>query len=225
MHGVVVMMKRIILPILLMVPLALPAQASNTAGSVHVIKGVATATSAEGDIRRIKKGSELFSNETITTTSGSYARLKLKDETWIMLRPGSRFYLEEVEFEEETGEGTGFFSLLKGGFRAVTGLIKEKVNYRYSTTVATIGIRGTDFMARICNGDCLDVYPPPEDGLYLEVIDSDVVLTNESGQFPFKAGQYVFLSHRGAIPQLLDFRPDVFVQSPIPVADPADCAQ
>ena len=147
------MIKRYILPILLLMPLALQAQTGGQAGSVHVIKGVATATSADGDIRRIRKGSELYSNETITTSSGSYARLKLKDETWIMLRPGSRFYLEEVEFEEDSGEGTGFFSLLKGGFRAVTGLIKDKLNYRYSTTVATIGIRGTDFSARICAGD------------------------------------------------------------------------
>ena len=179
----------------------------------------------DGDIRRIRKGSELYSNETISTTSGSYARLQLKDESWIMLRPGSRFYLESVEYEEETQEGTGFFSLLKGGFRAVTGLIKDKLNYRYSTTVATIGIRGTDFAVRICAGDCFDIYPVPADGLYLQVIDHDVVLTNGSGKFPFRAGQFVFISHRGAVPQLLDFRPDVFVQSPIPVADPADCAQ
>ena len=219
------MIKRYILLILLMMPLALQARSDGSAGSAHIIKGIATATSADGDIRRIRRGSELFSNETITTTSGSYARLQLKDESWIMLRPGSRFYLESVEYEEETQEGTGFFSLLKGGFRAVTGLIKEKLNYRYTTTVATIGIRGTDFMARVCNGDCLDIYPEPENGLYLEVIDHEVVLTNATGEFPFQAGQYVFISHRGAVPQLLDFRPDVFVQSPIPVADPADCAQ
>ena len=218
------MIKRYILLILLLMPLTLQAQ-DGAAGSVHIIKGLATATSAEGDIRRIRKGSDLYSNETISTASGSYARLQLKDKTWIMLRPGSRFYLESVEYEEETQEGTGFFSLLKGGFRAVTGLIKDKLNYRYSTTVATIGIRGTDFSARICAGDCLDIYPPPEDGLYLEVVDHDVVLTNASGEFAFQAGQFVFISQRGAVPKLLDFRPDVFVQSPIPVADPADCLQ
>ncbi len=216
---------RYILLILLTIPLTLQARSDGTAGSVHIIKGIATATSADGDIRRIRKGSELYSNETISTTAGSYARLQLKDESWIMLRPGSRFYLESVEYEEETQEGTGFFSLLKGGFRAVTGLIKDKLNYRYSTTVATIGIRGTDFMARMCNGDCLDIHPVPDDGLYLEVVDHDVVLTNGSGEFPFRAGQFIFLSHKGAVPKLLDFRPDVFVQSPIPVADPADCAQ
>ena len=72
------MIKRYILLILLLMPLTLQAQ-DGAAGSVHIIKGLATATSAEGDIRRIRKGSDLYSNETISTASGSYARLQLKD--------------------------------------------------------------------------------------------------------------------------------------------------
>ena len=208
---------------LLLLPLTLQAQSDDPAGSVSIQKGRATATSASGDIRNIRKGSPLYSNETISTAAGSYSRLKLKDKSWIMLRPGTRFYIESVEFEEETQEGKGFFSLLKGGFRAVTGLIKKKLNYRYSTTVATIGIRGTDFMTRICNGDCVDIYPEPENGLYIEVVNDRVVLENETGETTYQAGQYIFIANSSAIPQLLDFRPEVFVQSPIPVADPADC--
>ena len=211
------------LAFLLLVPLTLQAQSDQLAGSVKLLKGRATATSVSGDIRNLRKGSRLFANETVSTASGSYSRLQMNDETWIMLRPDSRFYVESVEFEPETGDGNGFFSLLKGGFRAVTGLIGEKLNYRFSTTVATIGIRGTDFMARLCNGDCLDIYPEPENGLYIEVIDDSVVLDNEAGQTTYRAGQYIFISSHRAVPELLDFRPDVFVQSPLPVADPADC--
>jgi hypothetical protein len=218
-------LQTLLLPLLLTLPLTLQAQSDVPAGSVHILKGRATATSADGDIRNIRKGSPLYSNETVSTAAGSYSRLKLKDESWIMLRPGTRFYLEAVEFEEDTQEGKGFFSLLKGGFRAVTGLIKQKLNYRYSTTVATIGIRGTDFMARICNGDCVDIYPEPENGLYIEVVNDTVVVENATGETTYQAGQYIFIANRGAVPQLLDFRPDVFVQSPIPVADPADCLQ
>ncbi|MDP3858880.1 MAG: hypothetical protein Q8Q73_14075 [Stagnimonas sp.] len=51
-----------------------------------------------------------------------------------------------------------FFRLVKGGFRSVSGLI-GKVNqddYRVSTPVATIGIRGTRYSARLCQGDCAD---------------------------------------------------------------------
>jgi hypothetical protein len=213
----------LLLTLLLLLPLALQAKSDDPAGSVQILKGRATATSSDGDIRNIRRGSPIYSNETISTAAGSYSRLELKDESYIMLRPGTRFYIEAVEFEEETQEGKGFFSLLKGGFRAVTGLIKQKLNYRYSTTVATIGIRGTDFIARICNGDCVDIYPEPENGLYIEVVDASVVLVNATGETTYQAGQYIFIANRSAIPQLLDFRPDVFVQSPIPVADPTDC--
>lgn len=49
-----------------------------------------------------------------------------------------------------------FFRLLRGGFRAVSGVI-GKVNpndYRVSTPVATIGIRGTDYVVVICDAAC-----------------------------------------------------------------------
>jgi hypothetical protein len=49
-----------------------------------------------------------------------------------------------------------FMQLVRGGFRAVTGLIaKSSPNAaRVQTNTATIGIRGTDFDARICARDC-----------------------------------------------------------------------
>ncbi len=201
------------------------AQSGDSAGFLHTLKGRVTVTSPDGEIRRLRRGGKLYSSEMIATASGSYARLRLKDKSWIMLRPNSRFLIEKVEYEEETQEGTGFFSLLKGGFRAVTGLIFDKLKYRYNTTVATIGIRGTQFMVRICNGDCQDIDPQPDDGLYLEVIGDTVVLENSAGQFTFQAGQFAYISGPQAAAQLLDDRPEVFVQSPIPVADPADCNQ
>jgi hypothetical protein len=217
--------KPILLAALLIYSASSYAQSGDSAGFIHSLKGRATVTSADGDIRRVRRGGRLYPTEMVSTASGSYARLRLKDKSWIMLRPNSRFLLEEVEFEEETQEGTGFFALLKGGFRAVTGLIADKLKYRYNTAVATIGIRGTHFMVRLCNGDCYDIDPQPPNGLYLEVIDDSVVLQNNAGQFTFQAGQFAYLSDPQAAAKLLDSRPEVFVQSPIPVADPADCDQ
>jgi len=217
--------KQIILLTLLFFSFGTLAQTDSPAGTVHLLKGRATATSAGGDIRNIKKDSKVYSSETISTGSGSYARLLLIDQSWIILRPDSRFYLEKVQYKAETQDGFGFFSLLKGGFRAVSGLLFHKTKYRYSTTVATIGIRGTSFMVRICNGDCYDIDPVPSDGLYLEVLDQTVVLDNLAGQSTYSAGQFVYIANDKATAQLLDSRPDVFVQSPIPVADPAECAQ
>ena len=54
---------------------------------------------------------------------------------------------------------SAFFRLLKGGFRAVSGLIghTRREDYAVQTPVATIGIRGTDYEVRMCSGDCGDV--------------------------------------------------------------------
>ncbi len=200
-------------------------QAASSAGYIHALKGRATATTTDGDVRRLRKGSELQGGEIVSTASGSYARLRLVDKTWIMLRPDSRFVLDEVTFDEEEETGFGFFSLLKGGFRAVTGLIKKKLNYQFRTTMATIGIRGTSFMVRLCNGDCFDTYPAPANGLYIQVLEGGLVISNNAGRFTFQAGQYAYLANANAPAVALDFPPDVFIQSPIPVADPADCVQ
>lgn len=49
-----------------------------------------------------------------------------------------------------------FLSLLKGGFRAVSGSIGKlnREEYRIVTPVATIGIRGTDYFAVLCDETC-----------------------------------------------------------------------
>ena len=45
-------------------------------------------------------------------------------------------------------------SLIRGGFRALTGFISKRAPdaFRINTSVATIGIRGTEFDARLCEG-------------------------------------------------------------------------
>ena len=211
---------------ILLLLLAAPAlHAAGTAGVVHTLKGRDTATTPDGDVRDIQKGDAVSSMETVSTASGSYARLKLRDESWIMLRPHTRFVLEDVEYNARDNTGRGLFALLRGGFRAVTGKIRDKLKYRYRTSVATIGIRGTRFMVRLCNGDCYDIDPPPADGLYVEVIDNTVVLSNQSGDTLLQAGEFAYIAGQGAPVQKLGSRPGVFVQSPIPVADPDNCVQ
>ncbi len=72
-----------------------------------------------------------------TTTAGTTALQQIPNLT---PGPGSR----------------AFFRLLKGGFRAISGLIGH-VNhddYSVATPVATIGIRGTDYIAVLCDSTC-----------------------------------------------------------------------
>jgi hypothetical protein len=69
--------------------------------------------------------------------------------------------------------------MLRGGFRAVTGLIssRNREAFKVATPLATIGIRGTDFMAQLVNP------------LYMHVNVGEVGLTNGGGTSFFRAGQ------------------------------------
>ncbi|MCZ6883491.1 MAG: hypothetical protein O7F15_10900, partial [Gammaproteobacteria bacterium] len=71
-----------------------------------------------------------------------------------------------------------------------------------------------------------DTHPAPAGGLYFQVLkDGALVISNNAGTFTFQAGQYGYLANANAPAVALDFPPDVFIQSPIPVADPKDCVQ
>ncbi len=201
-------------------------QAKNAAGDVLRVTGRATLTSSDGQIRSVKKGSEIKSTDIVSTSARSYVRMKMKDDTFIMVRPDSRMVIDDFKYnKKKPKENRGFFSLLKGGFRAVTGLIKNKKRYRYNTSVATIGIRGTEFSVRVCAFDCYDIDPVPANGLFLEVIDHDVVVTTHAGEFVFTKGQFAYVAGQDSPAVLLDNVPDIFDQSPIPIADPTGCGE
>jgi len=202
------------------------AQAKPAAGDVLRVTGRATVTSPDGNIRKIEKGIEIKSTDIVSTSARSYVRMKMKDNSFIMVRPDSRMVIEDFKYDKKKPkENRGFFSLLKGGFRAVTGLIKNKKRYRYNTSVATIGIRGTEFSVRVCAFDCYDIDPVPENGLFLEVLDHDVIITTKAGDFTFTKGQFAYVAGPDAPAVSLTDVPDVFDQNPIPPADPSGCGE
>ncbi len=201
------------------------AQAKDDAGNVMRVTGRATVTTQQGEIRQVKKGTKLKSTDIVSTSARSYVRMKMEDNSYIMVRPDSRMMIDDFKFNnKKPAENRSFFSLLKGGFRAVTGLIEDKKKYRYRTAVATIGIRGTDFSVRICNADCYDIDPVPKNGMFLHMHSDDSTITTNAGEYTFKQGQYAYVANSNSPAVLLDSIPDVFDQSPIPPAVP-DCQQ
>lgn len=213
----------LIFSVLLFLPIA--QAAVDSAGNVLRVTGRATVTKQQGEIQQIKKGTKLAATDIVSTSARSYVRLKMQDSSYIMVRPDSRLMIDEFKFnKKKPASNRSFLSLLKGGFRAVTGLITDKKKYKYRTAVATIGIRGTDFSVRVCNGDCYDIDPVPARGLYLQMHADEGFITTNTGTYAFKQGQYAFVASSDSPAILLDGIPDVFDQSPIPSADP-DCKE
>lgn len=135
-----------------------PAMAQAAAiGKVSYVRGVASAVGLDQSTRLLGRGAQLFAGDEISTGPNSLALLEFIDGSRYTLRPQSLFKVDQYEFEPSTGIGAGLLSLVRGGFRAVTGLINKKSGeaLKLRTVNATIGIRGTDFDARLCgNNEC-----------------------------------------------------------------------
>jgi len=170
-----------------------PAAFALEAGKVLARVGQVTATQAGAVTRNLDVGSAVLSGDLIRTAPASSVQIRYTDGALVSLTANSLYRVDDYAYAP--GE-RGFFSLLKGGLRTLTGLIGkgEPAAYRVSTPVATIGIRGTDYALRLCQNDC----PPEfENGLYLSVFEGAIVAANEAGEYPLQAGESAFIPAAG----------------------------
>lgn len=140
------------------VPVLLLAQVAHaqSAGEVEFSRGVGFAQTPGQTPRTLGKGMTVKEGDRLTTSDGASAIIKLQDGTRMTVRPNSELVLQQYQFKENAPDNSMLMQLVRGGFRAVTGVIaKNSPNAaRVQTSTATIGIRGTDFDARLCKGDC-----------------------------------------------------------------------
>lgn len=248
------------LSLLLLAPTAWSATPS---GEIALVTGRGTATNpATGGIRDLDRGDAVFAGEVISSAVNSYINIKFSDGSFILLRPNTRFQIEDYQLAsaepapvaalpppvakpvakpkapaKKKGKGKtaaatktepapstpaaptpaptpvpaataptaapvataaapgsrAFFRLLKGGFRAVSGLIGkvDRNEYRISTPVATIGIRGTDYLLILCDEKCrldpvVDENVPEtsnvDGSLIVGVVTGGVAVLNEQGK-------------------------------------------
>jgi hypothetical protein len=132
------------------------AQNTASAGEVEFMRGVGFAQTPGQTPRTLGKGLNLQEGDRLTTADGATAVVKLQDGTRMTVRPGSEMVLSQFKYKQDAQDNSMVINMLRGGLRAITGLIaKGSPNAaRIQTNTATIGIRGTDFDARICSRDC-----------------------------------------------------------------------
>ncbi|TAN71559.1 MAG: hypothetical protein EPN14_11705 [Gallionella sp.] len=117
------------------------------AGRFQFVAGDVRIVGADGRERPAIKGGEVNEKESILSGKTGSAQLRMIDDGIVAVRPETTLRIDEYKLaNKEDGAERGFFSLLKGGFRSITGLIgrSNKGNYGIRTPSATIGIRGTD---------------------------------------------------------------------------------
>ncbi|MEK7750605.1 MAG: FecR domain-containing protein, partial [Acidobacteriota bacterium] len=133
------------------------AQAQDAA-VVSATSGTVVVQKADGSVRSLAPGSAVHSGDVITTQPNSSARLKFTDGGELAVSSNSQIKIDSYSFNTAApGTDNLVMNLVRGGLRSITGLISRRGNqdaYRLKAATATIGIRGTDYVARLCGEDC-----------------------------------------------------------------------
>jgi hypothetical protein len=180
-------------------------------GSVQHLSGTLHVQRSDGSVRLLSERSQVLQGDVVSTERDSYAQIKLTDGGQLTLRPNTQIRIEGYQFSEHEPQKDSFiFALLKGGMRAVTGLVGKRGNrdaYKLRTATATVGIRGTDFNA-------VEVAPSqqagqPAPGVYVVVSDGQVVLTSGGQELLAAAGQTAFSSNPNLPPLIVPPPPNL----------------
>lgn len=182
--------------------------------------------SRTGGTRLLGIRSEILPGDLLSTEKDTYARLRFIDGGEIVLRPNTQFKVDSFSYSENDPKADNMVvQLLKGGLRAVTGLLgkrsKEKVEFR--TITATIGIRGTSWGMLLCDNDCFDIPTPsgttPANGLFVDVTSGTIVMSNGGGTLLLGGGQFGFASGFTAFPVMIPPSQGVQVTMPQSISD------
>jgi hypothetical protein len=264
---------------------------AETAGQVTHLSGPLFGVKADGARQVLSVNSAVDPGDTLITETKTYARVKFTDASEVTLRPNTQFKIENYAFvAADPAKDNALFSLFKGALRTITGLVGKRSNqdaYRMVTPTATIGIRGTQYVAEFVPEEATAVYRvpyalpllasadfsgwgngfvtdiagglfsllPPEPhtlilaqsephedcdrrqpghscddrpagaggrppGLYVQVIDGQIQLSNLSGSQFFSAGQFGFVGTPGQPPVILPSNPGIHFSPPPLFAGP-----
>lgn len=128
-----------------------------SAAEAGVVKNVQGQVQIEraGTLSEAKVGDVVFEGDTVRVRGEGSAGISLKDETLLSLGPNSQLRVTLFNYDPTTRSGQVETSILKGTLRFVTGFIgrAKPEAVKVSTPTATIGIRGTDFIVEVPDGD------------------------------------------------------------------------
>ena len=198
------------------------AWAGQVAGTVVHLSGPLLAQKADGSVKVLARKSEVEQGDTLVAEKGTYAQIRFIDNSEITLRPDTTFKIEAFAYDEAKPDAdSASFNLVKGGLRSVTGLLgkRNKEKFSLKTPTATIGIRGTTFIAQYVPAIVPTMPSAPgklpastpggllQPGLHVQVIDGMINVTNPGGAMNFAAGQFGFVRSNITSPVVVPSNP------------------
>jgi len=187
--------------IAIMIMLAFSMQAiaaERLVGSVERQKGDASRVAA-GDSAALSVGSELLEGDLVRTGAGSRLVIRFDDTSSLTLGENAEVAIDAMIYEPagRTPElGTQSLKFVQGVFRYVSGKVSKSMpdQVALSTPVATIGIRGTEFVF----GEFTTGMPPGESHYGFQIYQGAVEITSPAGAVTLdEPGEGTFLPLTG----------------------------
>lgn len=129
-----------------------PAPSSTPIGVVQTsTQGTVTVTRAGTTTPvPLDPGDTIGLNDTIETGPGSKASILFDDNTEFTLGENSKLKVDDYVYNPDGNANKAHYSFLQGVFQYIGGLIDQKdpANVNIDTPVGSIGIRGTEFVAK-----------------------------------------------------------------------------
>jgi len=152
-------------------------------GQITTLKGNAELTRQTQDLEVIK-GMQLENRDLLRTLKSSKVQAVLNDDTVITIGPNSQYSFEQFK---DGNNPKVEMRLDRGFFKAVTGKIGEIAPQRFKikTKAATIGIRGTQFMAFVSDEE-----------ERIGCIQGTIIVWTDEGEFIVKAGEMLWYKEK-----------------------------
>lgn len=183
------------------------ARGDELAGIVIIASGEVKALKADHPPRILKRRTPFYVGETIRVAVDAKAQIRFADGTLLSLRPDTELRVDAFHYDAD-GDGAedkNFFTLLKGGFRTITGAVGKRhpEAYKVSTPVATIGVRGTVYSAAL------------DKELYVGVWQGGVTVQNDKGRLDLgmnAAFNFARIDNAATLPKGLMAAPPVLLE-------------
>jgi len=194
---------------------------AGVAGYAQFVNGSVQIESLAGQMRTLQKGGAVNEGDTVISAQAASAQIRMQDGGFIAVRPDTRLKFDRFIFSgKDDGSERSFFSLFKGGFRAVTGLIGRlnKSNYRITTASSTIGIRGTDHESYVVTPDSPLAKTTPV-GTYNKVNVGETSITTDKGTIFVLPNQMGFAGAKDQMPELKPLNTNIFTAAERPTKE------
>ena len=166
-------------------------------GYVAKMTGKVSARDVNGRGQVLQTNSMIFQGDRLETEADADLHVVMDDGAEVFLKEDSVLKVSEYVITEGYGsDSSSIFDLLRGGLRKITGAIGAggNDNYQVQTGLATIGIRGTEYVIKLCKQDDCNTTVSrndPDAKLHAVVLNGSISLTtDEEVQILMAMGEY-----------------------------------